>query len=153
MCGSLARSFTYGEQRVSIDGFVENQVRGSRHSLALLSDGTVLAWGDNREGQLGLGSVADSAAPSRIVGLSGVTEIAAGGRRSLARSGSALLEWGDGRFSPVSTGADLSLASLGGEAGADRLGYGLGYARAFYAYDPQGNVRALTDEAGTLTWW
>jgi RHS repeat-associated protein len=124
---------------------------GSRHSLVLLADGTVLAWGDNREGQLGLGSVADSTVPSRIVGLSGVTEIAAGGRRSLARSGSALLEWGDGRFLPESTGADLSLASLGGESGADPLGYGLGVARAFYAYDPQGNVRALTDDSGSLT--
>lgn len=124
---------------------------GSRHSLALLGDGTVLAWGDNREGQLGLGSQADASSPSRIVGLSGVTEIAAGGRRSFARSGSALLEWGDGRFSPESLGADLSLACLGGEAGPDRRDYGLGIARAFYAYDPQGNVRALADESGSLT--
>ena len=115
------------------------------------TDGTVLAWGDNREGQLGLGSLAESSSPSRIVGLSGVTEIAAGGRRSFARSGSALLEWGDGQFAPESLGTDLSLASLGGEAGSDRRDYGLGIARAFYAYDPQGNVRALADESGALT--
>ncbi|MFT3831053.1 MAG: Ig-like domain-containing protein [Opitutaceae bacterium] len=124
---------------------------GSRHSLALLGDGTVLAWGDNREGQLGLGSVADSTTPERIAGLAGVSEIAAGGRRSLARSGSTLLEWGDGQFAPQSTGGDLMLATLGGEAGADPLGYGLGLARAFYAYDPLGNVRALADDSGALT--
>ena len=124
---------------------------GSRHSLALLPGGTVLAWGDNREGQLGLGAVADSASPASVFGLSGVTEIAAGARRSLARSGAALLEWGDGRFSPETVGNGLSLASLGGESGTDRLSYSLSLAHAFYAYDPQGNVRALSDETGALS--
>lgn len=33
---------------------------GGEHSLALLSNGTVMAWGDNREGQLGNGSTAAS---------------------------------------------------------------------------------------------
>jgi RHS repeat-associated protein len=118
--------------------------------LALLGDGTVLAWGDNREGQLGLGSVANSLVPTSLVGLGGVTEIAAGGRRSLARTAAGLQGWGDGEFSPQSVGGDLSLATLGGESGVDSRSYGLGIARAFYAYDPQGNVRALTDGTGAL---
>jgi alpha-tubulin suppressor-like RCC1 family protein len=54
-------------------------------SLALKSDGTVVAWGDNWEGQ--------STVPS---GLSGVVAIAAGGAHSLAlKSDGTVVAWGD----------------------------------------------------------
>ena len=36
---------------------------GEEHSLALLANGTVLAWGDNHEGQLGTGTTKTSARP------------------------------------------------------------------------------------------
>ncbi len=48
---------------------------GGAHSLALKSDGTVVAWGDNSAGQRSVPS-----------GLSGVTALAAGGFHSLALS-------------------------------------------------------------------
>jgi alpha-tubulin suppressor-like RCC1 family protein len=57
---------------------------GTFHSLALLSDGTMLAWGRNTEGQLGDGSNNPSEVPVAVTGLSGVTAIAAGAEFSLA---------------------------------------------------------------------
>jgi alpha-tubulin suppressor-like RCC1 family protein len=60
---------------------------GASHSLALLADGTLAAWGDNSYGQLGNNSTTPSAAPV-LVDLGG---LAAGARVMLAGSGSAAL--------------------------------------------------------------
>jgi alpha-tubulin suppressor-like RCC1 family protein len=57
------------------------------HSLALKTDGTVVAWGSNDEGQLGNGdnTFSNSNVPVKVINLSGVTGIAAGGHHSLAK--------------------------------------------------------------------
>ena len=62
---------------------------GGAHSLALKSDGTVKAWGNNQDGQLGNGSASPPPcycedAPVAVSHLSGTTSIAAGGAHSLA---------------------------------------------------------------------
>jgi alpha-tubulin suppressor-like RCC1 family protein len=58
---------------------------GARHSLALLSNGTVMAWGENEYGELGDGSIARSdEVPVAVSGLSGVAGISAGGLHDLA---------------------------------------------------------------------
>jgi alpha-tubulin suppressor-like RCC1 family protein len=68
---------------------------GDEHSLALLSNGTVMAWGDNADGQLGDGSTAGSAVPVAVKGLTGVTAIAAGSLFSLALlSNGTVMSWG-----------------------------------------------------------
>ncbi len=68
---------------------------GRYHSLALLSNGTVMAWGDNREGQLGNGTTENTGVPTLVPGLSGVTAIAAGGEYSLALlSDGKVMAWG-----------------------------------------------------------
>src|SRR5207248_3333879 len=62
------------------------------HSQALLSNGTVKAWGDNIFGELGTGSSAGpntcngnpcANSPVPVSGLSGVVEVAAGWNHSL----------------------------------------------------------------------
>ncbi|MER7000771.1 hypothetical protein [Streptomyces sp. NPDC000410] len=61
---------------------------GEVHSLAVLKDGTVRAWGDNDDGQLGNGNAGtDSNVPVTVLGLSGITIIAAGFDTSLAAAG------------------------------------------------------------------
>src|SRR5438874_1904574 len=68
-------------------------------SLALRSDGTVWAWGDNRAGQLGRGTTSNhEVTPARVTGLAGVTKISAGNDFSLALcSDGTVSAWGDNR--------------------------------------------------------
>ena len=83
---------------------------GSDFALALLSDGTVRAWGDNRRGQLGNGTTASSPVPVKVTGLSQVTGISAGYDASMATrtSGISALTsvwtWGGNDFGQLGDG-------------------------------------------------
>lgn len=57
---------------------------GTDHVLALTSDGSVYAWGEGNDGQLGLNSTGDRNAPTKITTLSNVVTISAGDARSYA---------------------------------------------------------------------
>jgi alpha-tubulin suppressor-like RCC1 family protein len=99
---------------------------GGMHSLALKSDGTVLAWGSNGFGELGNGTTTNSLLPGRATGFGGeVAAIAAGDGFTLAlRSDGTVLgsgintngQLGDGtttnRLTPV------QVAGLGPSSGA-----------------------------------
>lgn len=77
---------------------------GREHSLALCSDGTLVAWGKNSNGQLGNNSTTDSRVPAAVNTsgvLSGktVVAIAAGSVHSVALcSDGTLAAWGDGWY-------------------------------------------------------
>lgn len=60
--------------------FVKAVGAGFVSSYALLSDGTVRAWGDNTYGQIGDGTFVQRPAPVIVSGLSGVASLAADGR-------------------------------------------------------------------------
>jgi hypothetical protein len=70
------------------------------HSMALLENGTVMTWGDDEYGQLGVGTARERCNGERCsrvpvpVGLSGVTAISAGYRFSLAISDGKAFGWG-----------------------------------------------------------
>ena len=68
---------------------------GTRHSMALRRDGTVLAWGDNRYGQVGDGTTTNRDRPVTIAGVRNAIAIAAGGDFSavLLADGS-VVQWG-----------------------------------------------------------
>ena len=68
---------------------------GESHSVALRSDGTVWAWGSNREGQLGDGSTTEQHSPVQVRGLSNITSIAAGANHTVAlRNDGIIWAWG-----------------------------------------------------------
>jgi alpha-tubulin suppressor-like RCC1 family protein len=69
---------------------------GGNHSLALKSDGTLLAWGQDDVGQLGNDSaLANQAAPVLVAGATSIVAIAAGDNQSLAlKSDGTILSWG-----------------------------------------------------------
>lgn len=69
---------------------------GAYHTLALLSDGRVLAWGYNGEGALGRGTVGGfSNQPQPVQGLSNVEAIAAAGNLNLAlKTDGTVWAWG-----------------------------------------------------------
>ena len=82
---------------------------GNAHSLATRSDGSLWAWGSNDAGQLGDGTNGTLHwTPFRIVGLTGVTGIAAGHRYSLAlRDDGTVWAWGDNRFGLLGNGTTV----------------------------------------------
>ncbi len=66
------------------------------HSLAVKSDGTVLAWGSNWRGELGDGTQNNALTPAQVSGLTGAVAIAGGCRYSLAlKSDGTVWAWGD----------------------------------------------------------
>jgi alpha-tubulin suppressor-like RCC1 family protein len=88
---------------------------GEKFALVLLADGSVMSWGDNSEGQLGLGpagvfprpgqAMPPVPVPSRVPGLTGVRQIAAGLRFALAlREDGTVVAWGDGRLGALGDG-------------------------------------------------
>ncbi|WP_068468393.1 PKD-like domain-containing protein [Candidatus Protochlamydia phocaeensis] len=72
---------------------------GGSHSLALKNDGTVWAWGNNGNGELGDGTSIDSPIPVQVGGggpFTNAIDIAAGNFHSLAlRSDGSVWAWGD----------------------------------------------------------
>ena len=80
------------------------------HSYALLSDGTVRAWGENDEGQLGNGTTKESNSPVRV-SISGVAALASGKGHTLALTSAksklgkgVVLAWGDNRLGQLGLG-------------------------------------------------
>ena len=66
------------------------------HYLALKSDGTVWAWGDNTYGQLGDGTTTNHAIPIQVPGLTSVIQVATGDTWSVAlRNDGSVWVWGD----------------------------------------------------------
>ncbi|GAA4591704.1 hypothetical protein GCM10023194_51660 [Planotetraspora phitsanulokensis] len=84
---------------------------GYYHSLAVRSDGTVWAWGDNHSGQLGDGTETERATPVKVAGLTGVTQVAGGVGHSLAvRTNGTVVAWGSdsvGQLGDGSAGVNL----------------------------------------------
>jgi alpha-tubulin suppressor-like RCC1 family protein len=93
----IASSDGDSEHPIAVPGLtgVTAVAAGEADSLALLTNGTVMAWGDNRSGQLGDGSTKSSPVPVAVQGLTGVTAIAAGGEFNLALlANGTVMSWG-----------------------------------------------------------
>src|SRR5258707_14041999 len=93
---------------VAVEGLEEvTSVAAGEAKLALLGDGTVMAWGDDENGAVGDGTTVWKHVPVAVGGLSGVVAISAYGEHSLALlSDGTVWEWGrayerDGLGRPV----------------------------------------------------
>jgi len=74
--------------------------------LALKSDGTVWAWGDNEYGQIGNGALTDQTTPVQVSGLSGIVKIATGRFFSLAvKSDGTVWTWGQNIYGQLGNGS------------------------------------------------
>src|SRR5206468_12390945 len=94
-----------------------------------LSNGTVMAWGDNENGQRGDGSFENRDTPAQVSGLSGVIAISAGYRHSLALlSSGAVVAWGEGTSGQLGNGAnadsDVPVAVSGLSSGVTQVSAG-----------------------------
>ena len=88
------------------------------HSLAAKSDGTVWAWGYNRNGQLGDGTSVDHSVPVQVLGLSYVKQVAAGVDFSAAeQSDGSVWTWGHNQVGQLGDGTTvdrITPAKVGG---------------------------------------
>jgi alpha-tubulin suppressor-like RCC1 family protein len=100
---------------------------GFAHSVAFKSDGSVLAWGLNSNGQLGDGSSYDHATPAIVSSLTGVTAIAAGSAHTFAlKSDGSVWAWGSNGSGELGNGSILQVypASVPGLAGVTAIASG-----------------------------
>jgi alpha-tubulin suppressor-like RCC1 family protein len=87
--GQLGNAATFAWTRpvetIGMASGITQLAAGFAHVLALRSDGTVLAWGQDPWGELGNGTTSDGATlPTEVLGLNNVTHVSAGDDDSLA---------------------------------------------------------------------
>jgi alpha-tubulin suppressor-like RCC1 family protein len=112
---------------------------GATHSLALRKEGTVLAWGDNRFGQVGDGTIVNRDRPVVVPGVRNAVAIAAGAYFSVAiLSDGTAMEWGAAYDS--STASRLVPTLLPGVRGARSVVAGGGHAAV------------ITRDGAVVTW-
>jgi alpha-tubulin suppressor-like RCC1 family protein len=88
---------------------------GYYHTLALRSNGTVMAWGRNSTGALGNGTTTDSSSAAAVPGLSSVIAVAAGSEHSLALlSNGTVMAWGDNEDGELGLGTTTGPEDCGG---------------------------------------
>ncbi len=121
--------------RVGLTGVVSLAV-GSRHVCVARGDGTVACWGDNRDGQLGDGTLESRDTIATVAGVSGVVEVVAGGAQTCVRDRDGAV-WCWGHPGAVGHGGDPRKAARPGRVvglrGATRLVAGDDVACAFVA--------------------
>jgi|GEM_PF-1426353 len=78
---------------------------GGNHSLALLSNGTIMAWGENSHGQLGNGTTTGSSVPVAVKGITEAVAVSAGNTDSLAllKNGT-VMAWGENSHGQLGNG-------------------------------------------------
>jgi alpha-tubulin suppressor-like RCC1 family protein len=121
---------------------------GYWHSLALLTDGTVQAWGYNYCGQLGDGTATNHQSPQTVPGLSGVTSVTAGFEHSLALlSDGTVQAWGLNRYGELGDGTTTwryAPVAVTGLSGVSVLAAGVEHTLARLS---DGTVRAWGDNS------
>lgn len=113
--GSAGTDWQSQPGRVSLSGVIA-VAAGAEHSLALLGDGRVWAWGANDNGQLGNDSTADAASPVFVRRPGGLAvrakTIAAGAEHSLAVDASGRAwAWGSNEYGQLGIAAALDHAT------------------------------------------
>ena len=102
----------------SIDGTstlegVQKVSTGTSHALALLEDGTVVAWGSNDQGQLGNGGISASSLPVAVSVLTGVTAIASGTKHSVAlEEDGTVWAWGWNEYGQLGQGTSSGKSTV-----------------------------------------
>jgi alpha-tubulin suppressor-like RCC1 family protein len=87
---------------------------GAQHALAVLTGGTVMAWGEDNFGQLGNGTIKPKEAkPTEVTGLSGVSAISAGEQHSVALlSSGSVMTWGGDKYGQLGNGTMGATSSV-----------------------------------------
>lgn len=144
--------------RVHVPPFAQQDIplveiaAGGRHSLALARDGSLWAWGRNRDGQLGLGDPLDRYLPSRLRPLPDIVRLAAGGNHSLALDGNGTLyAWGANDAGQLGDGTQQQRSTPGAVQGLPPIATMAGGAGFTVAVDRNGQLWSWgANESGQL---
>jgi alpha-tubulin suppressor-like RCC1 family protein len=111
--GELGRPTSNGSNSIpgqipGLDNVVQISA-GNNHSLALLSDGTVMTWGSPNSGDLGTGGTTQLSTPEPIPGLTDVVAVSAGCDWSMAllKNGT-VMAWGLNNLGELGDGSDTN---------------------------------------------
>jgi len=123
---------------------------GAFHAVAIRSDGTLWAWGDNAHGQLGNGTRTDSRVPKRVGGAKDWVAVSTYGYHVAAqRSDGSWWIWGDNNDGQCALGTPgndlLTPMQVAGSSSADAV-----WAGGFQSF---ARWPAGTPKAGQLTSW
>ncbi|NNB89617.1 hypothetical protein HJC10_27670 [Corallococcus exiguus] len=139
-------------------GDVTSVAAGNSHGVALKTDGTVWAWGDNYRGQLGDGSGSMGRSPVQALGFTGGTAISAGSAHTIAlQSDGTVWAWGyngNGQLGDGFTDDQLAPAQVPGIIDATAIAAGTyhSFARrasgAVWAWGLNGEGQLGTGNAG-----
>lgn len=144
------------EDNLAIKQVVGGGGGGNGFSLALKSDGTVWAWGNNDCGQLGNGTTVNSVVPVKVKDLSNIIAIAAGYDHCLALSrngtvwawgGNSRGQLGNGLFEDYGSTVPVQVLGPGGDgylSGVKAIAAGYQYSMALM---DDGTVWAWGDNA------
>lgn len=120
---------------------------GTKHSIALRSNGTVWTWGWNWYGQLGLGNQTNSTVPVAIPGLGNVIAVAAGSEHCLVvRLDGSIAAWGSNDHGQLGDGTLINRWS-------PTLVQGLPPARRALAVSCGDDVSRVLLDDGTVWAW
>jgi hypothetical protein len=90
----------------------EGRTTTATHTVHLKSDGSVWAWGNNANGQLGNGTTTNSAVPVQLSGLSGVKTLAAGNDYTVSlKSDGSVWAWGNNTNGQLGNGTTTQSAT------------------------------------------
>ena len=107
-------------QAIGLTGIVAVEGGGSgnyAHSVALKSDGTVWTWGYNLYGQLGDGTMENTAVPVKVKELTGIVAVAAGGNNTAAlKADGSVFLWGqmNGSLVPLKVDSLTDIVAIEG---------------------------------------
>ena len=109
--GTSTGTVTKPEQIPGLSGIVA-LAAGEDTAYALKTDGTVVGWGYNVDGEVGDGTTVERDAPVAVVGLSGVTALSAGWINGYAlRSDGSLWSWGSNTYGGLGVGSGVMLSA------------------------------------------
>ncbi|MEN6355760.1 MAG: RCC1 repeat-containing protein [Armatimonadota bacterium] len=101
---------------------------GGCQTFALKSDGTVMAWGFNGNGELGNGTRTNESTPVQVAGLTGVASIAAGSYHTVAvRNDGTVWGWGNNSYGQLGNGNSAIPVQVSNLTGVVAVAAGYGH--------------------------